>query len=94
MRIGVDLQDEDFGQSVEKDLLLNLLLDLCVLSVVQGFPLSLVEGSVVQELGFLLPRYTLLQTKFLSLKWWVTKVAPLELAWSFVTVHINAFFTD
>ena len=66
---GVDLQGGDFGQSVERDLLWDLLLlGLCVLSVVLGFPQSLVEGSVVQELGFLLQRYTLLKTRFLYLK--------------------------
>ena len=45
---------------------------LCVLSVVLGFPQSLVEESVVQELGFLLQRYTLPKMMFLSvlrLKW-------------------------
>ena len=77
MKTGVVLQGEDFGQSVERDLLLNLLLGPCVLSVVQGFPQSLVEGSVVQGLYFLLQRCTRPKTKFLSLKWWVTRVALL-----------------
>ena len=48
VRILVDLQDEGFGQSVARDLLWDLLLlGLCVLSVVLGFPQSLVEGLVV-----------------------------------------------
>ena len=69
MRTGVGLRDEGFRQSVEKDLLLDLLLlCLCVLGVVQGFPQSLVEGLVVQGLGSLLQRCTLLKTKFLGLK--------------------------
>ena len=80
VRIGVGLQGEDFGQSVEKDPLSGfLLLDQCVLSVVQGFPQLLVEVLVVQELGFLLQRCTLLKTRFLGWKWWVTKVASLGL---------------
>ena len=79
VRIGVGLQGEDFGQSVEKDPLSGfLLLDQCVLSVVQGFPQLLVEVLVVQELGFLLQRCTLLKTKFLHLKWWAMKVSPLD----------------
>ena len=69
VRTGVVLQDKGFGQSVERDLLFDLLLlGQCVLSVVQGFPQSLVEGSVVQGLGFLPQRYTLPKMKFLSLK--------------------------
>ena len=77
VRTGVDLQGEGFGQSVERGLLSDLLLlGLCVLSVVQEFPQSLVEGLVVQGLGFLLQRCTLLKTKFLSLKWWAMRVAP------------------
>ena len=56
---------------------------LYVLSVIQGFPQSLVEESVVQGLDFLL------KTKFLSLKWWVMKVASLELAWCFIMVQLN-----
>ena len=63
MRTGVDLQGEGFGQSVERGLLSDLLLlGLCVLSVVQEFLQSLVEGLVVQGLGFLLQRCTLLKT--------------------------------
>ena len=79
---GVDLQGEGFGQSVERGLLWDLpLLGLCVLCVVLGFPQLLAGGLVVQGLGFLLPRYTLLRTRFLSflrLKWWATNVAPRE----------------
>ena len=42
MMTGVDLQDEGFGQSVERDLLRDLLLlGLCMLCVVLGFPQSL-----------------------------------------------------
>ena len=68
-RTVVDLQDEGFGQSVERDLLWDLLLlGPCVLSVVLDFPQSLVEGSVVQGLGFLLQRCTLLKTMFLCLE--------------------------
>ena len=45
---GVDLQGEGFGQSVERDLLWDLLLQgLCVLCVVLGLPQSLAEGLVV-----------------------------------------------
>ena len=65
---GVDLRGEDFGRSVERDLLWDLLLGLCVLSVVLGLPRSLVEGLVVQGSGFLLQRYTLLKMRFLCLK--------------------------
>ena len=78
----VDLQGEGFGQSVERDSLWGLLLlGLCVLSVV--------EGLVVQGLGFLLLRCTLLKMRSLCLKWWATRVAPRELAWSFVTVQLD-----
>ena len=76
--IGVDLQGGGFGRSVERDPLWGLLLlGPCVLCVL-GFPQALVEGSVVQGLGFLLQRYTLLKMMFLCLKCWVTKVAPRE----------------
>ena len=72
---GVGLQDEDFGWSVERDLLWGLLLlSLCFLCVVLGSPQSLAEG-LVQGIGFLLPRCTLQKTMFLCLKWWVTRVA-------------------
>ena len=80
--IGVVLQGEGFGQSVERDLLWDLLLlGLCVLCVVLGFPESLAEQLVAQGLCFLLPRCTLLKMMFLSflrLKWWVMNVAPWE----------------
>ena len=70
----VGLRDEGFGQSVERDLLWDLLLlGLCVLCVVLGLPQLLAEG-LVQGLGFLLQRCTLLKMMFLSflrLKWWV-----------------------
>ena len=75
---GFDLQGEGFSQSVGRDLLWDLLLlGLCVLSVVPGFPQSLAEG-LVQGLGFLLQRCTLLKMRFLCLKYWVMKVAPRE----------------
>ena len=66
-----------------------LLLGQCVPSVVQCFPQSLVEGLVVQGLGFLLQRSILPKMKFLSLKWWAMDIAHLEEAWSFVTVQVN-----
>ena len=79
--IGVGLRGEGFGQSVEKGLLLDLLLlGLCVLCVVLGLPLPFAEG-LVQGLSFLLQRYTLPKTmfrSFLGWKWWATKVAPRE----------------
>ena len=63
---GVGLQDEDFGRSVERDLLWDLPpLGLCVLCVVLGLPQLSVEG-LVQGLGFLLQRCTLLKMMFLS----------------------------
>ena len=78
---GVGLQDEGFGQSVERDLLWGLpLLGLCVLCVVLGLPRPSAEG-LVQGLNFLLQRCTLLKMMFLSFlgwKWWATKVAPRE----------------
>ena len=79
--IGVDLQGEGFGRSVERDLLWDLpLLGLCVLCVVLGLPRPFAE-EWVQGLSFLLQRYTLLKTMFLGFlewKWWATKVAPRE----------------
>ena len=70
MRTGVDLQDEDFDQNVERDQQLNLpLLGLCVPSVVQSIPQLVVEELVVQEFGFLLQRYTPQKMRFLCLKW-------------------------
>ena len=79
MMTGVDLQDEGFGQSVERDLLRDLLLlGLCMLCVVLGFPQSLAGESVVQGLGFLLQRCTLPKMMFQCLKCWATKVAPRE----------------
>ena len=79
--IGVGLQGEDFGQSVERDLLWDLpLLGLCVLCVVLSLPLLFAEG-LVQGSSFLLQRYTLPKTMclgFLGWKCWVTKVAPRE----------------
>ena len=78
---GVGLRDEGFGQSVERDLLWDLLLlGLCVLCVVLGLPQSLAEG-LVRGLGFLLQRCTLPKMMFLSflrLKWWAMNVAPRE----------------
>ena len=78
---GVGLQGEGFGRSVERDLLWGLpLLGLCALCVVLGLPQLLAEG-LVQELGFLLQRCTLLKTMFLSFlwrKWWAMNVAPEE----------------
>ena len=79
--IWVGLRGGGFGQSVERGLLWDLLLlGLCVLCLVLSLPQPLVEG-LVQGLGFLLQRCTLLKTMFLSFlgwKWWVTKVAPRE----------------
>ena len=79
--IGVDLQGESFGRSVERDLLRDLLLlSLCVLSVVLGLPLPFAE-KLVQGLSFLLQRYTLPKIMFLGFlvwKWWATEVAPRE----------------
>ena len=78
---GVGLQDEDFDQSVERDLLWDLLLlGLCVLCVVLGLPQLSVEG-LVQGLGFLLQRCTLpkmMLLSFLGWKWWAMNVAPRE----------------
>ena len=75
---GVDLQDEGFGRSVERDLLQDLLLlGLCVLCVVLGLPRPFAE-ELVQGLSFLLQRYILPKTMFLGFlgwKWWATKVA-------------------
>ena len=66
--IGVGLRSEDFGQSVERDLLWGLLLlGLCVLCVVLGLPQLSVEG-LVQGLGFLLQRCTL--PKMMLLSFW------------------------
>ena len=79
--IGVDLQGEGFGRSVERDLLWDLpLLGLCVLCVVLDLPRLFAE-ELVQGLSFLLQRYTLPKTMFLGFlewKWWATKVAPRE----------------
>ena len=79
--IGVGLQGEGFGRSVERGLLLDLLLlGLCVLCVVLGLPLPFAE-ELVQGLSFLLQRCILPKTMFLSFlgwKWWATKVAPRE----------------
>ena len=79
--IGVGLQGEGFGRSVERDLLWDLLLlGLCVLCVVLSLPQPSAEG-LVQGLSFLLQRYTLLKMmllSFLGWKWWATKVAPRE----------------
>ena len=79
--IGVGLQGEGFGRSVERGSLLDLLLlGLCVLCVVLGLPLPFAEG-LVQGLSFLLQRCILPKTMFLGFlgwKWWVTKVAPRE----------------
>ena len=81
MMTGVGLRGEGFGQSVERDLLWYLLLlGLCVLCVVLGLPQPFAE-ELVQGLSFLLQRYTLPKTMFLSFlgwKWWVMKVAPGE----------------
>ena len=78
---GVDLRDEGFGRSVERDLLWDLLLlGLCALCVVLGLPRPFAE-ELVQGLSFLLQRYTLPKTMFLDFlewKWWATKVAPKE----------------
>ena len=83
---GVGLQYEDFGQSVERDQWLDLLLlGLYVQSIVQGFPQLVVEALVVQGLGFLLQKM-----RFLCLKWWMTSVAPVGWkAWSFVMVQLD-----
>ena len=81
MMTGVGLRGEGFDQSVERDLLWDLLLlGLCVLCVVLGLPLPYAE-ELVQRLSFLLQRYTLLKMmfpSFLGWKWWATKVAPRE----------------
>ena len=81
MMIGVGLQDEDSGRSVERDLLWGLLLlGLYVLCVVLGLPRLSAEG-LVQGLGFLLQRCTLLKMillSFLGWKWWAMNVAPRE----------------
>ena len=78
---GVGLRGEGFGQSVERDLLWDLLLlGLCVLCVVLGLPRPFAE-ELVQGLGFLLQRYILLKTmllSFLGWKWWAMKVASRE----------------
>ena len=78
---GVDLQDEGFGRSVERDLLWDLLLlGPCALCVVLSVPLPFAE-ELVQGLSFLLQRYTLpkmMFPSFLGWKWWATKVAPRE----------------
>ena len=77
----VGLQDEGFGQSVERDLLWDLLLlGLCALCVILGLPQPFAE-ELVQGLSFRLQRYTLPKTMFLGFpewKWWATKVAPRE----------------
>ena len=77
--IGVGLQGEGFGQSVERDLLWDLLLlGLCVLCVVLSLPWLSAEG-LVWGLSFLLQRCTLLKTmllSFLGWKWWAMIVAP------------------
>ena len=90
--IGVGLQGEGFGQSVERDLLWDLpLLGLCALCVVLSLPLLFAEG-LVQGSSFLLQRCTLpkmMLLSFLGWKWWATEVAPRELAWSFVTVQLD-----
>ena len=76
--IGVGLRGEDFGRSAERDLLWGLpLLGLCTLYVVLGLP-QLSTERLVQGLGFLLQRCTLLTMMFLGLKWWATDVAPRE----------------
>ena len=79
--IGVDLQGEGFGRSVERDPLWGLLLlGLCVLCVVLGLLLPFAE-ELVQGSSFLLQRCILLKTMFLGFlgwKWWATKVAPRE----------------
>ena len=78
---GVVLQDEDSGQSVERDLLWDCPLQgLCVLCVVLGLPQLFAEG-LVQGLGFLLQWCTLpkmMLLSFLGWKWWATSVAPRE----------------
>ena len=79
--IGVDLQGEGFGRSVERDPLWGLLLlGLCVLCVVLGLPLPFAE-ELVQGSSFPLQRCILPKTMFLGFlgwKWWATKVAPRE----------------
>ena len=79
--IGVGLQGEGFGQSVERDLLWDLLfLGLCMLCVVLGLPRLFAE-ELVWGLSFFLQRRTLPKTMFLSFlgwKWWAMKVAPRE----------------
>ena len=81
MMTGVGLQGEGFDQSVERDLLWDLLLlGLCVLCVVLSLPKPS-AGGLVQGLSFLLQRCTLPKTmllSFLGWKWWATKVAPEE----------------
>ena len=78
---GVGLRGEGFDQSVERDLLWDLLLlGLCVLCVVLSFPQPSAEG-LVQGLSFLLQRCTFLKMmllSFLGWKWWAMKVAPRE----------------
>ena len=78
---GVGLQGEGSGQSVERDLLWDLLLlGLCVLCVVLSLPQPFVEG-LVQGLSFLLQRCTLpkmMLLSFLGWKWWAMKVALRE----------------
>ena len=89
---GVDPQGGDFGQSVERGLLQDpLLLSLCVLCVVLSLPQPFAEG-LVQGSSFLLQRCILPKTMclgFLGWKWWATGVAPVTLAWSFVTVQLG-----
>ena len=79
--IGVGLRGGGFGRSVERGPLLDLLLlGLCMLCVVLGLPLPFAEG-LVQGLGFLLQRCTLLKMLFLGFFgwiWWATEVAPRE----------------
>ena len=76
--IGVDLQGEGFGRSVERDPLWGLLLlGLCA---VLGLPLPFAE-ELVQGSSFLLQRYILPKMMFLGFlgwKWWATGVAPRE----------------
>ena len=78
---GVDLQGEGVGRSVERGPLWDLLLlGLCVLCVVLGFPLPFAE-ELVRGLSFLLQRCILPKMMFLGFlgwKWWATKVAPRE----------------
>ena len=76
--IGVGLRGEGFGRSVERGLLWGLLLlSLCVFL---GLP-QLLAAGLVQGLGFLLQRCTLLKTVFLGFFgwiWWAMRVAPRE----------------